>query len=81
MESFEIVAPAAWGIPVWTERLGGGKPVLVLYAAAIPNQADARAAVSEYGRLAEGDEAGTLVPLSDETVAAIGLAPGAVKML
>ena len=29
----EISKPAAWAVPVWTLRMGGGQPMLVMYAA------------------------------------------------
>ena len=76
----EISKPAAWAVPVWTLRMGGGQPMLVMYAAIYGDKEMAIDAVkSQY--LADGDEIGDVGPLSEETVKALGAAPGQVWML
>jgi hypothetical protein len=77
----ETSIPKAHVVRVHTERLGGGRPMLVLYIAGFPTPEAAQEGVREFlGRL-DGDEIGEATPVSDETARSLGATPGSVHML
>ncbi len=71
-----------WAVSVWTERLGGGEPMLCLYAASFTEKSDAIDLVREReGLLHDGDKIGNVYPLSKQTISDLGMEPGEVDML
>lgn len=74
-------ATKGWIVPVWTERLGGGRPLLVAYVTLAATSEEARQAVVDAIQALEGDDVRDPVAISEATVAALGLSPGQVSML
>lgn len=66
---------------VRTERLGGGEPMSVGYAAAYTKRDEAIAAVKRHIEATSGDTIGATGPLNENTAKALGLKPGHVWML
>ena len=80
--SFDTDDIGGWAIAVWTERLGGGQPMLCLYAATFSDKSDAIDLVRERkGLLDKGDWIREAYPLSNATVEALGMEPGEVDLL
>lgn len=73
--------PKAHIVRVHTERLGGGRPMLVLYIAGYPTPKAAQDGVREFLGSSDGDEIGDATPVSDETARSLGVTPGSVHML
>lgn len=67
-----------WAVSVLTERLGGGEPMMVLYAAALPDQSAAIEAVCKWLGYLPGDGVGEANPISRQVVTALGRTPGEV---
>jgi len=79
---YDVDDIGGWAVSVWTERLGGGQPMLCLYAATFTDASDAVSLVRErYGLLPDGDTIGLVYPLSKGTVEALGMEPGEVDVL
>jgi hypothetical protein len=75
------IQPRGWIVLLETRRFGGNRAVLVAYAAAFPDSAQAQQAVAEFVEEFEGDDLLEPCPLSDATVEALGLRPGEVRLL
>jgi hypothetical protein len=75
------VARSAYIVPVWTKRLGGGRPMLVCYIAGVDTPEAATLAVKEHIEALEGDDLREPVAVSAETAAALKIAHGQVAML
>jgi hypothetical protein len=70
-----------WGIAVSTERLGGGRPLIVIYAVAFTDEAEARRQVTMQGHVLPGDEITNAHPLSKTTIQMLKLDAGDVALL
>lgn len=73
--------PNAFIVLVRTERLGGGRPMLVGYGAGFSDPIEAKAAVTEHIKPLPGDEVMDPHPMSDAAAKAWGIGVGEVKML
>ena len=71
----------AWAVAVWTERLGGGRPMLVRYAVLASSRDEAIDLVQMQPWFASGDDVGQVDQLSKTTAQALGLQPGQVLMM
>jgi hypothetical protein len=74
-------APKAHIVPVWTERMGGDRPMLVCYIAGYGDPAEAREAVRHHIKALEGDDVREPSPVSDATADYLKVKPGDVWML
>lgn len=70
-----------WAVAVMTQRLGGGQPMLCLYAASFTDRDDAIALVKEREGLLAGDEIGNVYPLDKATISSLGMGPGEVHLM
>lgn len=75
-----ITETGGWAVAVWTSRLGGGQPMLVLYASAFADKQRAVDLIRER-KVQAGDEIGEAYPLSKVTIDALGMQPGECDML
>jgi hypothetical protein len=73
--------PRAWIVPVWTTRLGGGRPMLVCYIAGCSEPFEAQEAVKRHIEGLEGGDVREPSPVSDATANALGVRDGIVWML
>lgn len=72
---------AGWALAIETERLGGGTPMWQLYAASLPNEADARSLATQRLGLAGGEKIVAAYPLSTVTIATLRMEPGELDVL
>lgn len=70
-----------WAFAVTTQRLGGGKPLEVIYAVALPWEEDARVQLTIREGLLNGDDVTNCYPLSEATISALGMDEGDVLPL
>lgn len=70
-----------WIVPVWTERMGGGQPMLVAYGTIADTAGEAQEAVKAGIEALPGDEIREPASISRESAEALGLRAGKVRMI
>lgn len=71
----------AWLVPVWTTRVEGTRPTLVVYAAGFREASEAVQAVKQHMDVLPTDDVKDASPMKPETAKALNLLPGSIWML
>lgn len=79
--SSETPLQKAWIIPVLTERMGGGSPMVVHYLVGLEDEQEAIAAVKKVDELLPGSWIDGTGPVREATITQFGLARGQIIQL
>ncbi len=71
----------AWIVPVWTKQLSGGPAQLTAYFAVLSDPNAAVDAVRAHIGALEGDEIRQIYPVRGDTIEALGLQSGEVRVV